>query len=47
MATNIVLLCVGVVIRFVIYKNFFISQPFLTKLLMHIGDNIIHNKIVP
>jgi len=52
MTTNVVLavvLLVGVgvvVIRFANGGFFFISQPIVAKLCIHIGNNIIHNRTV-
>jgi len=49
MATNVVpvVLFLGVVvIRFSICQGFFISEPIVAKLCIHIGDNIIHNRTV-
>jgi len=48
MATNVVLvLVVGVVvIRFLKYQNFFISQPIVIKFRLLIGDNIPDFRIV-
>jgi len=46
MATNVVIVVGGDVIRFSKYNNFFISQPIVVKLRIQIGDNILHSHTV-